>query len=238
MECLKETIRQKDALEKTVKSLKNEKTVSDAEVTKLKEDLSKYKTAFGRVSEIAADAKKAKADVQILSEQLKAKTTDFKKLQVTVNEQLTEDVEKNRKKVEELTEKLISTKTTFESTEQQLNEQISFYKKQASDRTDLAKKYKARYTEVLNRYILSKANMLGVRDTEIISRLDEQYTLDDIDKVYEQLLTEGTTVSRLPNIGTVGHVRINEAKQTKPEYNSYENGYAVDNSLLELAGLI
>ena len=79
--------------------------------------------------------------------------------------------------------------------------------------------------------------MLGVAPSEITSRLNENYTLADVDAVCDQILESTVNFSRLPFSGrTKTSVCIAESVSrkvnTSPEY-----GYEIDDDLLELAGL-
>ena len=91
---------------------------------------------------------------------------------------------------------------------------------------------------LLERYISSKASMLGVQANEIKSKLNEHYTLDDIDAVCDKLLTESRPTFSL---GRRAAMQVNETIEAKrarrDKYIDPANGYEIDDSLLELAGL-
>ena len=79
--------------------------------------------------------------------------------------------------------------------------------------------------------------MLGVNPSEITSRLNENYTLADVDAVCDQILGSTVNFGRLPFSGrTKTSARIMESV-SKPVRTSPEYGYEVDDALLELAGL-
>jgi len=240
IDSLKEAIRQKDALEKELKAAKSTKTVGDAEVKKLKEDLERYKSAFARTSELAINAKKFESEVKSLTETLNKKEARIKTLEneKTNTVQLTESRDANAAKVKVLTEKLQSAKNELEAAETKLNEQAVGYRKQLQERTNLAKQYKTKFQEALDKYVGFRASMLGVRPTEILNKLDEQFTIDDVDQVVDRMLTEGATVNRLNSFGTPARVKINESKKPANSL-SYDlnDGYEIDDDLLKLAGL-
>ena len=79
--------------------------------------------------------------------------------------------------------------------------------------------------------------MLGVRTTDITSRLAENYTLDDIDQVCEGLLDMGRPAFGL-GLGKP-KVKITESKEIKKVNKPVDpnNGYEIDDDLLILAGL-
>lgn len=241
IESLKEVIRQKDALEKEVKSLRNDKTVGDAKEKELQEELAKYKAAFARTSELAAKATKFESEVKKLTEQLTQKDIQIKELNCKADKakKLNESIDENANKVRLLTEKLATMQKESEELESNLNGQIAQRDKLIKDRTAVAKKYKTKFVEAVNKYVESKASMLGVRPIDITSKLGESYTLADIDSVCDDLLESTVSISRLPFSGmNKPRVKVSESvnKPTKvnkgPEY-----GYEIDDSLLELAGL-
>ena len=237
IESLKEAVRQKDLLENEVRDLKNQKTVSDAEVQGLKEELEKYKGGFMRVSELASKSTTLEKEKKALIEQLNLKNTEIKDLKSKVENHtsLTESAKAEKVKVNELTEKLAKVQAEAEETEKSLTEALEASSKKAQDRTNLAKSYKAKYDAVVERYIANKAKMLGVRPQDITSKLAESYSLDDIDNVCNDLLEESR-----PQFGLVGgnpRVRVNESVKSEKKMIDPDNGYEIDDDLLILAGL-
>ena len=237
IESLKEAVRQKDLLENEVRDLKNQKTVSDAEVQGLKEELEKYKGGFMRVSELASKSTTLEKEKKALTEQLNLKNAEIKDLKSKVENHisLTESAKAEKVKVTELTEKLAKVQAEAEETEKTLTEALEASRKKAQDRTRLAKSYKAKYDAVVERYIANKAKMLGVRPQDITSKLAESYSLDDIDNVCNDLLEESR-----PQFGLVGgnpRVRVNESVKSEKKVIDPDNGYEIDDDLLILAGL-
>ena len=237
IESLKEAVRQKDSLENEVRDLKNQKTVSDAEVQGLKEELEKYKGGFMRVSELASKSTTLEKEKKALTEQLNLKNAEIKDLKSKVENHisLTESAKAEKVKVTELTEKLAKVQAEAEETEKSLTEALEASRKKAQDRTNLAKSYKAKYDAVVERYIANKAKMLGVRPHDITSKLAESYSLDDIDNVCNDLLEESR-----PQFGLVGgnpRVRVNESVKSEKKVIDPDNGYEIDDDLLILAGL-
>ena len=237
IESLKEAVRQKDLLESEVRDLKNQKTVSDAEVQGLKEELEKYKGGFMRVSELASKSTTLEKEKKALTEQLNLKNTEIKDLKSKVENHtsLTESAKAEKVKVNELTEKLAKVQAEAEETEKTLTEELETSRKKAQDRANLAKSYKAKYDTVVERYITNKAKMLGVRPQDITSKLAESYSLDDIDNVCNDLLEESR-----PQFGLVGgnpRVRVNESVKSEKKVIDPDNGYEIDDDLLILAGL-
>lgn len=239
IESLKEMVRQKDELVEEVRRLKNQKTVSDAEVKDLKEQLEKYKTGFMRVSELASKSTALDKEVKLLKEQLEVKTSTINDLQTKIktHTRLTESVKANEANVKSLTEKLIAVQAEAEKSEATLRDKLEESKKATQHNANIAKKYKAQCTALTERYIATKANMLGVRPTDITSRLAENYTLDDIDQVCEDLLNMGRPAFGL-GLGKP-KVTIKESVVPTKKANPVDpnNGYEIDDDLLILAGL-
>ena len=238
-ESLKDMVRQKDELEKEVRDLKNQKTVSDAEVKGLQEELERYKSGFIRVSELASKSTTLSKEVKSLKEQLEVKTSKINDLQAKIktHTSLTESVNANEAKVKTLTERLVAVQAEAEKSEEALKTKLEESRKAVQQNANVAKKYKAQYAAVLERYIASKASMLGVRPTDITSRLGESYTLDNIDKVCEDLLDMGRPAFGL-GLGKP-KVTINESKAPAKKAQPLDpnNGYEIDDDLLILAGL-
>ncbi len=234
VESFKEIVRQKDALEEEVLALKQDKTVSDAEVEKLKEELSKYKTGFMRVSELASKSNKLQKKVASLNEQLSAKDATIQDLQNKAKTRLVESTEASNRKLTELQEKLITSQNEAEATEQALREQVETARKKTREVTAAAKAYKQKYVAVVEHYIASKATMLGVSTHDITSKLTEGYTLEDVDRICEKLLDAGRPAF---NIG-MGAQRAPQVKlKESVKKQQYAGGYDIDDDLLELAGL-
>ena len=236
-ESLKEMVRQKDLLESEIRDLKNQKTVSDAEVKGLKEELEKYKSGFIRVSELASKSTKLDKEVKSLKEQLESRDSKINDLQTKIEKQtrLTESVKADDSKVKALTEKLVAVQTEAENTEEAFRIKLEESRKAVQKNANVAKAYKSKYEAVVERYISTKANMLGVRTTDITSRLAESYTLDDIDQVCEDLLDMGRPAFGL-GLGKP-KVKINESKVNTKKPADPNNGYEIDDDLLILAGL-
>ncbi len=239
MESLKEMIRQKEALEAEVSELRKAKSVGDAKEQELQEKLARYKKAFKQTSTEAAKVTELQSKVRGLEEQLTHSKNQIKTLTEQVNSarQLKESIEAKKSNEKQLTESVTKLTKANKALEAKLEGQTKQYTTKLQERTNLAKSYKARFLETLNKYVESKAHMLGVRPSEITSRLNENYTLVDVDAVCDQILDSTINFSRLPFSGrTKASARIAESL-SRPTRVEPENGYEIDDSLLELAGL-
>ena len=243
IESLKEMIRQKEALETELSSLRKAKTVGDAKEQELQEKLARYRTAFRNTSAEAAKVPELQSKVQELTEKLTQSENQIKTLteQVKTARQLKESVDNGKRDVSRLNEEVSKLTKHSKTLEAKLEGQTKVYTQKLEERTKLAKSYKARFIETLNRYVESKAGMLGVQPSEITSRLNEDYTLADVDAVCDQILDTTVNFSRLPFGGrTKTSARIAESVSKSVVSNSRldpDNGYEIDDSLLELAGL-
>ena len=236
IESLKDVIRQKEALETELSDLRKAKAVGDTKEQELQEKLTRYRTAFKQTSTEAAKVLGLESEVKKLQEQLTQSKKTIKTLTEKVNnaQQLKESADVNKIRLTEQVSKL--TKKS-EALEAKLEGQTKQYTEKLQERTNLAKTYKARFIETLTRYVESKASMLGVAPSEITSRLNENYTLTDVDAVCDQILDSTVNFSRLPFSGRTKqsvHIKesVNKSVNTDPAY-----GYDIDDDLLELAGL-
>lgn len=241
IESLKEMVKQKDLLENEIKSLKNEKAVSDAKVKELTEQLNQYKAGFIRVSEIAKKVPTLEKEVVSLKEEMTQKDSNINVLESKLAKSviLTEAAVKEKDQIKVLTEKLNNLKDESEQTEETLKDQIAKYKAKLEESTKVAKSYKQKCSMILNRYIESKANLLGVNPKDITSRLNESYTLTDIDNVCDELLSYNVSMNRLPfGVNRASTIKMRESTNTtKRKEVDPVDGYEIDDSLLELAGL-
>ena len=236
IESLKEMVRQKEALETEVSDLRKAKSVGDAKEQELQEKLERYRTAFKTTSAEAAKVPELEAKVKELTEILTQSQNDVKKLTEQVNkaQQLKESIEGNKVNERRLTEEVSRLTKKSETLEAKLEGQTKVYTEKLDERTRLAKTYKARFIETLTKYVESKAKMLGVAPSEITSRLNESYTLKDVDAVCDQILDSTVNFSRLPFGGrTKTSARI--AESVTKTRSTYEEDDLSD--LYELAGL-
>lgn len=231
LESLKKTIRENDSLKKHCAELEAKQADIDNSAT-LKEELEKYKRAFKRTSIIASEKKAIEEQVASLKEQLSQKDRQITSLKTKVTQinQLNESLDTSSKdNLNKVKKELEGALNKAEETNKKLQEQMEQNKKVLN----VAKSYKAKYLESLEKYIISKSKMLALRPSELKNRLPENYSIEDIDKVCNEILSESINISRLPFAhGTKNKVTIKEAKSVISK-----EGYEIDDSLLELAGL-
>lgn len=242
IESLKNVIRQKEALEAEVTSLRKAKAVGDAKEQELQERLLQYRDNIDELKDEAAKVPGLQARIKALTEKLTQSKAKIETLTEAAKNarQLKESVEADKVKVSKLNEQITKLTNKADALDAKLEEQTKQYTQKLQERTELAKKYKARFIETLTSYINSKANMLGVPASEITSRLNENYTLADVNAVCDQILDSTVNFSRLPFGGrakTTARISESVSKHKMGSANSVEYGYEIDDTLLELAGL-
>ena len=186
VESLKEVIRQKEELEKEVRVLNNEKTVRDAEVEKLKEDINTYRISLKKVYGVAKTASSLSEKVKSLTEELDSKDKQLKSLEESNSKALNESITRNSNEVKSLKESLFIKEKEVE----EVSKQAASYKSKLIESVKLAKASEERCNKLLEAYISFRAEMLGVRVAEIKNRLDENYSIEQIEKVCDKILTE------------------------------------------------
>lgn len=237
LESLKEAVRRKDELENEVKRLKGEKADGDAVVEKLNEELGKYKAAFERTSMVAGKAKKLEAENRKLNEQLGRKDTEIEAMRQKQAESLTESADASKREIQSLREQLAKVGKEADEAKAESQKQINAYRKKLQDQAKLTEEYRETCDEAVGHYLDYRASMLGVRAADIQERLGKSYSMDDIDKACDGILTEGIGMAKLP-MGRDGKARVKfqESRQNKPKQ-ATADGYEPDEMLYELAGL-
>lgn len=231
LESLKNVIRQKDLLEQELKDLKSSRTVEDSKVKELTEELDKYKDAFARTSKIAARVRVAEAQIKTLNEKLVQKDNAINALKTANASKLNESIKAERQKTVTLTEQVKVTQAKVDDLNKKLANTTSEYEKKLSESVKIAKAYKAKCSKMLEQYISFRASQLGVRPSEITSRLGNKTSFEQINEVCDKILTENVTYTRPYSINKNSKVVIKEQKE-----NRKNDDYDWD-SLYELAGL-
>ena len=136
--------------------------------------------------------------------------------------------------INRLKESLVSVKETSDKKLQEAKDAVEKTRK-------TVEKYKGIAHDAANRYIERRATSLGISKNEILNRLDESYSLDDVDRVCEDLEEYSLNVSRLPfAFDKPGDVKVrmreNKAKTPLKDIDSIYDD-SVDDYLLDLAGL-
>lgn len=247
LEQLQKLLKENSNLKDEIKNLQSEKAVSGTKVSKLNEELDRFKSIAASAGKKALELKssESKANSLIdenrsLKEQLEKKRKQVELQESRISklaeskETLTSKATENSAEIKKLKESLETTKTNSNKKLTEANERIIKAKK-------LIEKYKSLAHETADRYIERRAIALGISKNEILNRLNESYTLDDVDKLCEELQDYSLNISRLPfafDKPGKAKVRIREDRSRDP-LRSVDNQYDddVDDYLLDLAGL-
>lgn len=137
-----------------------------------------------------------------------------------------------------MTEHINAAKNMIKDADAKVESQYTKYKQKFNEAISIAKSYKAKYEETVNHYIETKADLLGVRTSEITNRLQENYSLADVDTVCESLLEEPAQFSNtlFKGLNNGAKMKINESLDVteKPKKSEADD---IFDGLLELAGL-
>lgn len=258
---LQEALKSNRALERQVKELQEKLSVCYAKETKLEENLTRYKSSISTLSDGVRAAKGLKDRNDLLTEQLAQKDTliankDEKlqrlataaKASLQSKRQLQESLSVKSKEISSLQEQLDTLSKKADSEKQSLLENIEEIKKDSEIKTrqyttklkkanELVEHYKGVAKKAVDKYIDSRARMLGISANEIKNRLNENYSFSDIDTVCNNLQTYQLNISKLPfDIGMGSRVKVQESVEPiKPKAPGVDD--EVDDSLLRLAGL-
>lgn len=258
---LQEALKSNRALEQQVKELQEKLSVCYAKEAKLEEDLTRYKSSISTLSDGVRAAKGLKEKNDLLTEQLSQKETliadkdkklsqlaEAAKVSIQNKKGLQESLSAKDNKISSLQEQLDVFSKKAESEKQSLLENIEEIKKDSEIKTrqyttklkkanELVEHYKGVAKKAVDKYIDSKARMLGVSANEIKNRLNENYSFSDIDKVCNSLQGYQLNISKLPfDISRGSKIKVQESVEPiKPKAPGVDD--EVDDSLLRMAGL-
>ena len=250
VEELQNALEAKLDLESQVTTLQEKLSVCYAKEKTITEELGHVKSSLSDITKRARKVKPLEKRISVLTEQLDSTERKFKKTEdslVSSNEELSSQLNV-------LGEELVSTRSRLsqvlkesssykKSTEQEItklrgeiaelkNESLAKHKEyqsKLSSANALLEKYKRITKDTINRYIDSKASIIGVSGNDIRNRLDEKYSLNDIDKVCEDLRDYKVNISALPfNINKNTRVQINESKSDVIRRNGDSGNYDDD----------
>lgn len=211
LENIKELSKTIDNLREQLQNLVKEKTVSDAKVLHLKEDCNKYKEAYLKTLNLANKSTmfenkttQLQEDVNNLNNLILSKNTEIMRLKAS-----------NKR----INEELISEKQTNNSTNKTLQEQLNNALDQVKVLSAQNIELKNNYAQVTNKYVADKAELLGVSTNTITSKLTENYSLSDIDKVCDNLLNNNIyNKTTLPFQNNKNRKVIMESKEVDQDY--------------------
>lgn len=269
IENLQEALKQKSELESTIINLQNNIAVSNTKADELKEEINKQKIVMSKVLKSSKEKESIirglREDVQkqervireqqsrikklverlnikneeveqvnSLNESIKSKTQEVESLKEDLNQLNTSknNLQEENKQLKQRLEDLIQThKLNLENSESRLNKALKESKKKDNIIQDIVEKY-----------IEFRAKALGIRKSEIKSRLDESFTLEDIDAACEEIQDINLNISNLPfDISRKDVKGLKATKSSGDFLNSKRreeiDGDDVDESLIRLANI-
>lgn len=236
LEQLQKALKDNKSLKEELRKLQADKAVGNSKVTRLNEELEQFKNIAALAGKKALSLKDYSSENAKLNEKLNALNESLSKANKEITEsrslkdKVQESLDIKTKENDELKEKLEQTTKSSKLVEDKYQKSIR-----------LVEKYKKLAHEIANRYIDNKALALGVTSNEIKNRLNESYTLDDVDKVCEDLEEYSINISKLPfqvDKPTSVRARLREDRSKDP-LKDIDSEYddTVDDYLLDLAGL-
>lgn len=239
---LQDALTSKSELEGQVKSLQEQIAVSDTKVNSLEEEINRYKSSMVTLSDEAHSAKDLREKVNSLEEELKIKDSKLQELVESKTQEISERVSLNESisnKDKQIIE-LNNSKSEIEGKFKQLQEKLESSQKQVEKQNSLVEQYKDFAYQAANRYIESKADMYGIKVSDMKSMLPKDgFTMEDVDRICDSLQEGFKSVNKLPfnlNNGKVKKVVMTESKNDNLKLPT-NSGDDIDDSLLMLAGL-
>lgn len=248
LKSLQESLKKNKELQDQIKSLQEKLSVCYAKETSLNESLQELK------------AQKPSVKVDSLNEQLSQKQSIMesqeKKLnflserlknQLNAQNELKESLRSSKDKIKSLNEDLAKLRSESDKTINSLKEDLEGVKQDSVIKTQeynakisqsksLVEHYKKVAQTAVNKYMEARAKTLGVSTLDIKSKLNENYSFNDIDRVCDSLKDFQLKVNSLPfNVEKNQKVRmsITESKEPIQPKNRYNDD--VDDQLLSLA---
>lgn len=248
LKSLQESLKKNKELQDQIKSLQEKLSVCYAKETSLNESLQELK------------AQKPSVKVDSLNEQLSQKQSIMesqeKKLnflserlknQLNAQNELKESLQNSKDKIKSLKEDLAKLRSESDKTINSLKEDLEGVKQDSVIKTQeynakisqsksLVEHYKKVAQTAVNKYMEARAKTLGVSTLDIKSKLNENYSFNDIDRVCDSLKDFQLKVNSLPfNVEKNQKVRmsITESKEPIQPKNRYNDD--VDDQLLSLA---
>ena len=243
VEELQEAIKNNRDLSKQLKDAKEDLAASHTRERELEDQINQLKEGLTKLALSAKKAAGLEKRVKQLSEALEKSTDNISQMTsdkgklTKEKSSLDEALSKKDQELKSLSENLSKLSANSEKLTEQLTaekEENKSLKEQLSRKNDEIRKQKKVASRCVEKFIESKAQMIGVTSSEIINRLPESYSFSDIEKVTESLKRYQVNLSKLPfdiDAGTP------ELKVTKQQRRSSTDDDEDLTSLYLLAGL-
>ena len=242
---LQEALSKNSDLEGKVKELKEQAAVNDVMVSKLKEEIDTCKSTIIRLTNIARKTRATNEDltksVSNLKEELKEKSQSIDNL--LKEKEAVKDDESTKKLTESMNtmkvnheKEVTAIKESYEEKLTNSNKLIEELQGKVTKANKVKEGYKNLANSAVNKYIELRAKNIGSTPDEIKSRLNESYTLEDIDKVCESIQSYELNISKLPfKVDRKVRIKVNESVKQQP-YGEVDDDF-VDDTLIDVAGL-
>lgn len=219
-------------LTESTKSMK----ILEGKVKSLTEELESKNSEILKESNNCKDLANKKSLVETknnsLLEKLSDKTQKLEKANLTIKS-LTEELDSYKKTSDEEKASLVE---KYETIKKDLKVKQTEYNNKLSNTNALVEKYKSTAQKAVNKYIESKATILGISLNEVLNKLPKNYSFNDIDSICEDLSNYHLQMNSLPfNVSSVKNVSITEGKKLNELFKSpLSDGDDIDDSLLRL----
>lgn len=259
---LQEALKQNQSLQLQIRKLQEKLSVCYTKDMEKDNKIAKQEKAIKTLSESCKTNEALIKKINSLTEQLNEKDNKLNDINAKLNKlSINEDVNKSthsqlvesidaknshisdlKKQVKTLSENLnekTNSNNLLESEIQQLKIDSAIknkeYNQKLTESKKLVEKYKSIANKAVDRYIDSKASMLGVHSDEIKRKLGENYSFNEIDNICESLVNYQLNISNLPfRVDSKAKVKVNTPKEPMMP-NIVDD--TIDNDLFDLAGL-
>ena len=242
MKELQETLVKTSNLEKDNLSLQEKLSVCSAKEIKLEEQLKRYKEALVKVSDQAKETKSLKEKLTQKEKLIESRNQKIEKLIQSARDnslnlrQSNSTIDSMEEEISKLKESLNDSNKKLEESNQELEES----NRQLNESKIRLGKYQRALKEAKENYIQVKAEAYGLKKEEIVSKLNESFTLQNVDSICEELVEYKKAINKLPfRITENTHINV------KPSDNEYIKGNrkgfidddSISDSLLRMADL-
>lgn len=249
---LQESVKLTQTLQAQVKMLQEKLSVCNAKETRLTESLQQMKNENQELKE-SLESANSKTDELKTQLDEKSKLVESQNKQIEIlnrrcdvqarkQKSLTESISHNDEGVQRLNEQLDASKQEIASLKESLEaaKQDTVIKdremaKKLTHAQSIMEHYQKVAQTAVDKYIDSKAKMLGINTSEIKNRLTEGYSFKDIDKICEDLSNYQLSVNSLPfNAKKPVKIKMTESKESIIPKSGLDDD--IDDQLMSLAG--
>ena len=201
-ECLHDAKKQVNILEDDIVSMNDQSSEYDEELESLREQLSdmKHKYRYLLKENKVLESKASRVD------DLKNKLQESKN-SMNKNSGLYEDVRRENKRLKDKLSEASCKLQDFETTKKKLTSKAEALNKKNNSLLKENQAYKARYVQL-------KSVQCGFSSETIKSRLSENFTIADVDRVVSELSDKKDRISKLPVSIPVSNISLNESKNS------------------------